>query len=126
MKKIINFLTFLTLVLVFTVAVSAKSENAAFKGSAVDPNFGALGEIKYVGNTQGYHFWFTVSSNLGPYVSGHSYHNVYKFDLEDTSDWCGPAIVPNREPYNLIAEVGTNVWFKIFDVTANAYVCGQE
>ena len=103
MKKLMLSLFFVVLFAVFAVPAFAKTE----RGEATDPNATWLGIIKYLGNSAGYHFWFTPTETHGNYTAGHTYHNIYKFELEDASDWCpSQATVPNRAPYNLVASPG--------------------
>ncbi len=123
MKKFLIGLVFACLLL---LTVSSPVQAKTVSGEANDPNALWLGTIKYLGNPAGYHFWFTPTETRAWYTIGHTYHNVYKFDLKDTTEWCGPATVPDREPYNLVATPGTQVYYKIYDVTMDAYVCGME
>ena len=124
MKKFLIGLVFACLLL---LTVSSPVQAKTFSGEAKDPNALWLGTIKYLGNPAGYHFWFTPIETRGRYIEGHTYHNVYKFDLKDTTEWCGSStIVPDREPYNLVATPGIEVYYKIYDVTMDAYVCGME
>ncbi|MFC2162298.1 hypothetical protein ACFLRF_01335 [Candidatus Altiarchaeota archaeon] len=120
MKKTIFFGTILVLMALTTLSVA---KNGAVKGVAADPNYPQLGDITYLANKPGYHFWFTMEADLGRYEAGHSYHNVYKFDVKDTSEWCGPVTIPNRAPYNLVGPVGASVYYKIWDVTEDVMVC---
>ncbi|MFC1625240.1 hypothetical protein ACFL15_02615 [Patescibacteria group bacterium] len=128
MKKLALFIAVIA-VFLSASSVLAKSDNAAFRGEAEDPKYPQLGVISYLSNNSGYHFWFTVTDDLGLYTAGHSYHNIYKVDLNDTTGWCGPNTVggnPERAPYNLVGHTGETVWYKIYDVTTDTYVCGIE
>ncbi len=125
MKKI----TILCLVaLLLTVAVSmpaAAGGNGAYRGEAVDSLYPQLGVIKYLSTPAGYHFWFTPTANLGMYVAGHSYHNVYQVTVDDPSEWAGPIPVggsPPRPPYNLVGHEGEYVYYKIIDTTTDTQV----
>jgi hypothetical protein len=100
--------------------------NGAIHGSDYDPSYPGLGEIEYLFNKPGYHFWFTPTENIGPYTAGHSYHNVYKYDVKDASDWCGPVNIPPRPPYNAGGTDGGTAYYKIWDVTAETWVCGSD
>ena len=121
-KKILLTLFVLSLTFVFVGFAHAKNP----KGYAPEENYPEFGEIKYLGNPSGYHFWFTMEEDLGWYEEGHSYHNVYKFKPKNEPEWCGPVTIPDREPYNLVGPVGAEVWYKIYDVTMDEYVCGME
>ncbi len=124
MKKFLIGLVFVCLLL---LTVSSPAQAKTVSGEASDSNALWLGTVKYLGNPAGYHFWFTPTETRGCYIEGHTYHNVYKFDLKDTTEWCGSsATVPDRGPYNLVATPGTEVYYKIYDVTMDAYVCGME
>jgi len=125
MKKFLIGLVFACLLL---LTVSSPVQAETVSGEAEDLNALWLGTIKYLGNPAGYHFWFTPTETRGNYIEGHTYHNVYKFNEKDTTEgeWCGPTTVPNREPYNLVATPGTKAYYKIYDVTMDAYVCGME
>jgi hypothetical protein len=116
----------LGLLLAVSVPAMAGSGNGAIRGSAADANAPALGEIDYLFNNSGYQFWFTAESDLGPYTAGHSYHNVYKYDVGDTSDWCGPVNIPNRLPYNAADTDGGTAYYKIWDKTTETWVCGSD
>lgn len=96
------------------------------RGVAEDPSFPQLGEITYLFNKPGYHFWFTPTADVSVYTEGHTYHNVYKYDVEDPSEWCGPVGIPNRLPYNAGGTAGDTAYYKIWDVTAETWVCGSD
>lgn len=102
----------------------APDSTGTVQGSAEDPDNPGLGVIDYLFNNSGYHFWFTPTEDIGPYTAGHSYHNVYKYDLADPSDWCGPVNIPDRLPYNAGGTAGDTAYYKIWDVTAEIWVCG--
>ena len=114
--------------LLLTVAMSmpvAAGGNGAYRGEAADPNYPQLGTISYLATPAGYHFWFTVTANLGPYVEGHSYHNVYQVTVGDPDEWAGPLPVggnPKRAPYDLVGHEGLSVYYKIFDTTTDTQV----
>ena len=96
-------------------------------GTAQDPSFSQLGEIKYLFNKAGYHFWFSPTANLRPYVAGNEYHNVYKYEVDDPENWCPePTIIPNRLPYNAGGTDGQSAYYKIWNVTTETWVCGSE
>ena len=122
MKKLIMIGLITVLVLAAIPAVAVAGGNGAYKGEAADPDYPQLGTIKYLANKPGYHFWFTVNADLGPYVAGHSYHNVYKFEVGDPGEWADPVTIPDREPYNLVGPVGAQVYYKIFDTTTDTQV----
>jgi len=109
-----------------TSAVAYAGGNGALKGTAYDPNCPELGEITYLGNHAGYHFWFTVTADVGPYVEGHSYHNIYKFQVDDPENWQEFTTNADRPPYNLVVEPGTTLYYKVWDVTAETWVIGGE
>jgi hypothetical protein len=121
MKKLV-FLATLIVFFLFAGMVSAKTN----QGSALDPKALWAGEIKYLFNPSGYHFWFTPLESGGPYTEGHSYHNVYKYELENTANWCGPVNIPNRAPYNIGGTAGGTAYYKIYDITMDMYACGGE
>jgi hypothetical protein len=116
------------LVVVFTLAFAGPviaGGNGAFRGEAADPKYPQLGTITYLSNKAGYHFWFTVSADLGVYEAGHSYHNVYKLKVDDPSEWAGPIDVggnPERPPYNQVGHEGEQVYYKIFDTTTDTQI----
>lgn len=117
MKKIaITVFLVLACTLAFAIpAFAGNGNNGAVVGEAEDPNYPQLGVIRYVGNHAGYHFWFTVSEDLGPYEAGKSYHNVYKFEVKNPNKWMGPTTVPNRAPYNIVATPGQTAYYKIIE-----------
>ena len=125
MKKLITMFLIFALTLFVVKGVSAGN----VKGETEDPYYKQqLGLIKYLGTPSGYHFWFTLTASI-PYNSnydvGHTYHNIYKFNVKDTSYWCPrQTTVPDRKPYNIVAEPGTKAWYKIYDLTTGTYVCG--
>ncbi len=120
MKKLTILIVGTLLLLSATTVLAA---NGAVKGEAMDPSYPGLGMIRYLGNKPGYDFWFTPTQNIGPYVAGHSYHNVYKLEVGDPSEWCGPVNIPNREPYNLVGHTGATAYYKIWDKTTDTLVC---
>ena len=123
----------IALVVVLALAASASlvwaggpGGRGAYRGEAADPNYPDLGTIKYLATPAGYHFWFTVSANLGPYEAGHSYHNVYQVTVDEPWEWCGPIPVggsPERAPYNLVGHEGESVYYKIFDTSTDTQIC---
>ena len=122
---IISIALILMLVCVIPVVADSGKSKGAFRGEAMDSKYPQLGTIKYLSNKAGYHFWFTVSADLGPYVAGHSYHNVYKLEVDDPSEWAGPIAVggnPPRPPYNQVGHEGKSVYYKIFDTTTDTQV----
>lgn len=122
MKKGIAAVLATGALLLFALPVFAQN----LMGTGTDANATWLGDIKYLFNPSGYQFWFTPTESHGYYTAGHSYHNVYKYDLEDSTDWCGPVTIPNREPYNEGGTAGMTAYYKIWDVTAGVYACGTE
>lgn len=100
----------------------AKGGGGTNRGVASDPNAEWLGPVKYLGNPAGYHFWFTPTASLGSYEAGHSYHNVYKLQVDDESEWCYGGPAPNRPPYNRTGHTGQMVYYKIFDTTTGDLV----
>jgi hypothetical protein len=111
--------------LILALAVPALA-GGAIKGTAADPIAPQLGDIDYLFNGPGYHFWFTATADLGPYDAGDSYHNVYKYSLKDPTDWCGPVDIPDRPPYNAGGTVGQTAYYKIWNVTDGVWVCGND
>ena len=122
MKKKL-FISMLFSAILLVLVVSSVFAGGTFRGEASDPSYPQLGPIKYLGNPAGYHFWFTANDDLGRYLAGHSYHNVYKIEVGDTSEWCGPVNVPNRPPYNQVGFTGEYAYYKIWDVTTDTLVC---
>lgn len=94
----------------------------AIRGTCYDDNATWLGEITYLANKSGGHLWFTPTLTKGPYIAGHSYHNVYKLNPGDLSEWAVVPSVPDRQPYNIIAIPGEPVYYKIFDTTTDIQV----
>ena len=121
MKKKISISILISAILLVMVA-STVFAGGNFRGEDVDSEAPALGVIKYLGNPAGYHFWFTANADLGPYLAGHSYHNVYKIKEGDKSEWCGPVNIPDRPPYNEVGHTGS-AFYKIWDTTTDTLVC---
>lgn len=96
------------------------------RGVSQDANATWLGDIEYLFNPAGYHFWLTPTATASYYTAGHSYHNIYKYNVEDTTSWCGPVHIPDRKPYNAAGTDGQNAYFKIWDVTTETWACGSE
>lgn len=96
------------------------------RGTAPDASAPILGDVEYLFNPAGYHFWFTATATNDTYVAGHSYHNIYKYDVEDATDWCGPVNIPHRAPYNAGGTDGGTAYYKIWNVTTASWVCGSE
>ena len=106
-------------------SVAFAGGKGASRGEAMDDLNPELGLIKWLSTPAGYHFWFTPTANLGPYVAGHSYHNVYQLTVDDPSEWAGPISVggnPPRPPYNQVGHAGKSVYYKIFDTTTDTQV----
>ena len=131
MKKIRIAAIAISMVLALLIAIpvmAGGNGNGAFRGEAADPDWPSLGEIEYLSNKSGYHFWFTVDGTAGAipgiYEDGHSYHNVYKTILKDTSDWAGPITVGSggRPPYTSVGHQGEQAYYKIFDTTTDTQV----
>jgi len=119
-KKLFIGMLFSAILLV--MVVTSVFAGGTVRGEDYDQGALSLGEIKYLGNPTGYHFWFTPTANISVYEEGHSYHNVYKFKAGDPSEWC-QATIPNRAPYNLVGAPGTLVYYKIWDTTTDTLVC---
>lgn len=113
MKKIMLFSVLLFLFAVISSQLYAHTS----KGTAFDENALWLGEITYLGNPSGYHFWFTPEESHFWYTANHNYHNVYKFEVDNPEEWCGTVLVPDREPYNLVGHTDSVVYYKIIDLT---------
>ena len=122
MKKLI-VLTLVGGVFLLMSATTVLAKNEVFKGGAEDPYHPELGSIRYVGTKTGYHFWFTPTEDIYLYTANHSYHNIYKIEVENPSEWCGKAYIPNRTPYNLVGHTGKTTYFKVWDVTTGTSVC---
>lgn len=110
----------LSLLLVVAGAVSASAKTT--QGSAYDPNVAALGEISYLFNPAGFHLWFTPNADIGPYVAGDSYHNVYKYSVDDPTEWCIVPVLPDRLPYNAGGTAGQMVYYQIWNTTTDMLV----
>jgi hypothetical protein len=117
-----KFLPIILIVGLLSVALAAPVSAKVTRGTAPDVNAPALGDIDYLFNPAGFHFWFTPTADLGPYVAGHSYHNVYKYSVDDPSEWCVVPVLPDREPYNLGGTAGEMVYYKIWDTTTDTLV----
>jgi len=132
MQKTIKISLFAVLALAFALGASfalavQPEEVGNIEGSGQDDRFRALGEIRYSFNPEGYDFWFTPTQDIAAYVAGHSYHNMYRYEVEEGDDsWCGPVFVPDRMPYNAGGTVEEEVYYKILDETAETYICGSE
>ena len=108
--------------LMLALAFAAPAAAKTLRGSAQDANAPTLGDIEYLFNPAGFHFWFTPVDNLGPYTAGHSYHNVYKYTVDDPAEWCTVPSLPDREPYNIGGTDGEMVYYKIWDTTTDTLV----
>ncbi len=125
--------TFLVMAMVIALAMStmvtalaAGHNNGAVQGTATDDNFGQ--EVDYLFNKAGYHFWFTATgwASSGYYELGDSYHNIYKYSVDDPWNWCDTTTIPDREPYNAGDTAGQTAYYKIWNVTTETWVCGGE
>lgn len=96
------------------------------RGVAADPNAPILGDVEYLFNKAGFHLWFTATATAGNYMDGHSYHNVYKYSVDDPANWCGTTTVQDRLPYNAGGTAGQIAYYKIWDVTTESWVCGSD
>ena len=99
--------------------------DSVIQGAAYDPiNHDTLGLITYQASPGKYEFWFTVSPpGVGFYIAGHAYHNYYEKDPINPGDFCNTTVVPDREPYNIVATPGDTYYWKVFDETANDFFC---
>lgn len=123
MKRLIVIVLVIVMVLTLGSGVaSAVSVNGAERGVCEDENALWLGEITYLANKSGGHLWFTPTADGGPYIAGHRYHNVYKYNVDDPSEWAIVPVVPDRLPYNKIATPGEPIYYKIFDTTTDTQV----
>ena len=123
MMKRIVILVILALILTVAMAMPVfAGGNGAERGVCYDENAQWLGEITYLANKSGGHLWFTPTANGSPYIAGHRYHNVYKYKVDDPSEWAIVPNVPDREPYNKIATPGEPIYYKIFDTTTDTQV----
>lgn len=135
MKRSITLLSLVAVLALAAIAPAAAgngnapghaASEATVRGAAGDPQVPNLGQIDYLFNKSGYHFWFTATGNVGSYVAGDSYHNVYKYSVEDPENWCGPVNIPNRAPYNAGGTAGQSAYYKIWNVTTESWVCGSD
>jgi len=92
-------------------------------GAMPDQNAPQLGLINFSGTADEYHFWFTPNTNVLEYIAGHTYHIIYKAEVENPDDWCGQAPVVDRPPYNLFGNTRELVYFRIIDVTTGETPC---
>lgn len=124
MKKVIT-LCLLSLLLVSTITspvLAGDKGNGAVKDTCFDSKALWLGELTYLANNSGGHMWFTPTKTGGPYIAGHSYHNVYKYTVDDPSEWAVIPVVPDREPYNIFGKAGEKLYYKIFDTTMDVQI----
>lgn len=112
----------LALLMLLLVGTASAGGGGAYRGEAEDPLYPQLGMISYLATPAGYHFWFTVTDDLGRYEAGHSYHNVYQATVDDAGEWCR-CYVPNRPPYNEVGFTGQYMYYKIFDTTTDTQIC---
>lgn len=102
-------------------------DTGTVQGEAADANAPGLGTIKYLFNKAGYHFWFTATADVGAYYeAGNSYHNVYKYVVDDPENWCAEVNIPPRPPYNAGGTDGGTAFYKIWNVTTETWTCGSE
>ena len=107
--------------LLITGSVFAK----AYRGTDYYDGVPEFGMVTWLDNPAGFHFWFTLEEDFDVYYEGHSYHNIYKLvdKVDDPSEWCGPVTIPNKSPFNQTRHVGEQTYYKIWDVTAEMWVC---
>jgi len=106
-----------------------ENPNAAVKFTDYDSR---LGVLDYLGNNGGFHLWFTVEEDTilagnTLYTLGNSYHNIYKYQVDDPSNWEGPIDIPDLEPYNLDESQALGpMYYKVWDVTNEVWLVGSE
>lgn len=119
-----------------------ENDTAAVRVDDYSSRLTGSGTLDFLGNKSGFQLWFTVTSdsalaNNANYVVGNSYHNVYKWADQigdvNPAEWCNNGValsIPDREPYNLGGGIPTagsrDAYYKIWDVTLNAWVCGSD
>lgn len=103
--------------------VKLEEKQEAIIGAMPDTNSPQLGLINFSGTAEEYHFWFTPNTNVLDYIAGHTYHVIYKAEVDNPGEWCGQALVVDRPPYNLFGNAGEQVYFKIFDITTGDNPC---
>jgi hypothetical protein len=119
MKKLLVIVVVIAvLVLGLAAMVGAKAE----KGTAYDADALWLGEITWLSNNSGGHFWFTPAESEAYYTAGHRYHNIYKLSVDDPSEWCYWHTSADRIPYTYLYPADTPHYFKIWDVTTGELV----
>ena len=99
------------------------SKKGTISGEMHDANTPQLGLMQYIGNSNRFDFWFRPNTGVLGYIADHYYHVIYQKTVDNPSDWCGQTTVPDRPPYNLFGNAGQQVYFKIFDTTANTTPC---
>ena len=145
MRRTYFTILILALALVVVAAFPAVANNGNARGHEnpngavrVDDFDSRLGTITFLGNSAGFHLWFTVEAGdllagNPNYATGDSYHNVYKWadrlEMVNPTEWCGGAAIsiPDVEPYNLGGMDGSRAaYYKIWNVTTESWVCGSD
>lgn len=98
------------------------NKSSTVEGTDWDLNATWLGEITYMGNTKGYHLWFTPELSSGVYIAGDEFHNVYQYQVGDPEEWAGPIEVVNRAPYNIAGIAGNMVYYRIYNTTTDEMI----
>jgi hypothetical protein len=121
MKRLLAFA--LSLGLVAALAVPA------FAGTlrGTDDTNPYYGPAKYLFNDPGFHLWFTAQQDLTDvYVAGEDYHNIYKYSVDDPENWCYVPAIPDQAPWNIGGHDGDDVYYKIWNVTTESWICGSD
>ena len=117
MKKRIITLTFILVLLVITATVAFAG--GAIKGEGVDPPHATLfGTIEYLFTPAGYHMWFTAGANQYGYTTGHDYHVVYQFQVDDPAEWTYMPSIRYYGPNIPNIYQGLSIYYKVIDKTA--------
>ena len=125
-----KWILIVSLALLASFMLTGSALGKAYRGVAPYDGRPEFGMVKWLDNPAGFHFWFTMEADLiilpwYNYEEGHSYHNIYKLEVDDPSEWCGIGMVtvPNKSPFNQTRHVGEQVYFKIWDITDNEWDC---
>ena len=130
MKRLITIIIMVVLLLTLTIGVAspvAAGGNGAWRTTATDALYPQFGTFEVLINSQGAHFWWTwAGGTLGYLVNGHSYHEVWKWDVNNSDGaWAELNLVQgsysDRPPYNTPGHCGT-IYYKTFDTTLGVQV----
>ncbi len=127
-KRLMTVLGVGALLLMLTVGIVspvAAGDNKAFRACGTDPSYPQLGTAEVLVNSQGAQFWWTwTGGTIGYLVDGHSYHEVWKWDVNNSDgQWAEMDVVGGsyRSPWNIPGHYG-HVYYKTFDTTLGIQV----